>query len=82
MGSIIEAPGEPVSVFVRIDGTAPIERVDVIRSGGIVASSPGDGRYELTLITDLEDLKAGEYVYARVVQEGGGAAWSSPVFVD
>ena len=82
MGSIIEAPGEHVPVFVRIDGTAPIERVDVIRSGGIVASSPGDGRYELTLTTDLEDLKPGEYVYVRVVQEGGGAAWSSPVFVE
>jgi hypothetical protein len=54
----------------------------VIRSGGIVASSPGDGRHELTLTTDLEDLKAGEYVYARVVQEDGGAAWSSPVFVE
>jgi len=82
MGSIIEVPGEPLSLFVRIDGTAPIERVDVIRSGGVVASSPGDGRYELALTTDLEDLEAGEYVYARVVQEDGGAAWSSPVFVE
>ena len=26
-------------------------------------------------------LRAGEYIYVRVTQVDGGAAWSSPVFV-
>jgi hypothetical protein len=31
---------------------------------------------------ELRDLRAGEYVYVRVVQADGGAAWSSPFFVE
>ena len=30
---------------------------------------------------DLEGLRSGGWVYVRVVQEDGHAAWSSPVFL-
>ena len=30
----------------------------------------------------VRDLEPGEYLYVRAVQEDGGAAWSSPFFVD
>jgi len=65
-----------------IAGTAPIERVDVIRSGSVVASLAGAGRREWSERLQLNGLVSGEYVYIRVVQEDGGVAWSSPAFVD
>jgi hypothetical protein len=58
-----------------------VERVDVIRSGAVVNVVPGSGRRELSETLPLPPLRAGEYVYVRVVQEDGGAAWSSPVYV-
>ena len=36
--------------------------------------------YEATF--ELQDLSAGDYVYVRVIQQDGGAAWSSPFFVN
>ena len=65
-----------------VAGTAPIERVDVIRSGSVVTSLPGAGRREWGEGLTLDGLVSGEYVYIRVVQEDGGVAWSSPVFID
>ena len=37
---------------------------------------------ELRLEEPIEGLEGGEYLYVRVVQADGGAAWSSPFFVD
>ena len=65
-----------------VAGTAPIERVDVIRSGSVVTSLPGAGRREWGEGLTLDGLVSGEYVYIRVVQEDGGVAWSSPVFIE
>ena len=39
-----------------------------------------EGRLEVTLQTDVEALADGEYLYVRVTQQDGGAAWSSPFF--
>jgi len=30
----------------------------------------------------IAGLRPGEYLYVRAVQQDGGAAWSSPFFVD
>jgi hypothetical protein len=83
MGETIHATdaGEQPELLARIVGTAPIDRVDVIRSGAIVESLSCDGANECTLVHPLA-LEPGSYVYVRVVQEDGGLAWSSPVFVD
>jgi hypothetical protein len=58
-----------------------VERVDVIRSGALVRAVPGSGRREISETLSLPPLRDREYVYIRVVQEDGGAAWSSPVYV-
>jgi hypothetical protein len=63
-----------------VAATAPVERVDVVRSGQVV-SVPGAGRRELSETLELDPLRPGEYVYVRVVQVDGGAAWSSPFYV-
>ena len=63
----------------RVAATAPIDHIDFIRSG-LTASVPGDGRLDLEAERHVPPLAAGEYVYLRVVQQDGGAAWSSPFY--
>ena len=64
----------------EVAGTAPIERVDVIRSGRVIESLRAEGRREWSETLPFTPLASGEYVYLRVVQVDGGAAWSSPFF--
>jgi hypothetical protein len=84
MGASIAAAelGEAATLFVEVHGTAPIESIEVVRSGTLYAGLAGEGALDLTVSAELEALAAGEYVYVRVVQEDGGAAWSSPIFVE
>lgn len=57
-----------------------LARVDVVRSGAVVTSLPLSLRTH-HLSRGVDDLEAGEFLYVRVVQEDGAAAWSSPFFV-
>ncbi len=83
MGSSISiGPDNTASIVIVAHGTAAIDRIDLIRSGEIIASHPGDGSREAALSSVLTDIESGEYVYTRVVQSDEGAAWSSPVFFD
>ena len=73
-------------------GTAPLTRLEVIRSGEVVQrldadalGQAGGGQPHWTGELRLDGLKAGEYVYLRLTQQGEGApgmAWSSPWFID
>ncbi len=67
---------------MSVVATAPLARVDLIRSGELVDSLDIDGRLEATLQRRLTELRPGEYVYVRAIQEDGGAAWSSPFFIE
>ena len=60
---------------------APLERVELVRSGEIVDGLLVDDLLVVTLQRQVDDLSPGEYVYVRVVQKDGGAAWSSPIYV-
>jgi hypothetical protein len=85
MGASIPKPdagGYSGELFVRVVATAPLERLDLIRSGELVDSMPLEGRLEITLRREIEDLVSGEYLYVRAVQEDSGAAWSSPIYVE
>jgi hypothetical protein len=85
MGALIPKPktgsftGE---LFVHVVAEAPLERVDLIRSGEVVNSMPVDGLLEITLSQEIKDLVSGEYLYVRAVQEDSGAAWSSPIYIE
>ena len=83
MGALIpkpEAGSYTGELFVQVIAEAPLERVDLIRSGKLVDSIPIDGLLEITLGREIEDLVSGEYLYVRAVQEDTGAAWSSPIY--
>jgi hypothetical protein len=85
MGALIpkpEAGSYNGELFVRVIAEAPLERVDLIRSGKLVDSIPIDGLLEITLSQKIKDLVSGEYLYVRAVQEDTGAAWSSPIYVE
>jgi len=82
MGTLIpfdaDSP-DTTTLVIDVEADAPIERVDLIRSGH-VATIPGEGRLDLHAQREIPALQPGEYHYVRVVQVDGGAAWSSPIF--
>jgi len=89
MGSILEAAAIPTdpstqALEVRTAGTAVIDHIDVVRgragAPAAVEPSPGDGEREWSGRRDIPRLAAGDYVYVRIVQVDGGAAWSSPIY--
>jgi len=85
MGGVLgAAPGEARSetLFVRAVGVAPLASVELVRSGRVVDGLALEGQLEVAVQREIEDLQPGEYVYARVVQQDGGAAWSSPIFIE
>jgi Protein of unknown function (DUF3604) len=83
MGTIVAAGNRSVRALeVLVVGTAALERVDLVRGGKVARTFAGTGSTEMRLAEPVSGLTAGEYVYLRAVQEDGGAAWSSPFFVD
>jgi hypothetical protein len=81
MGAVIAPPRSPLIAKVRAVGTAPIERIELVRSGETVDSAIYADTVAYKEWT-LADLVAGEFVYVRVLQSDGGIAWSSPIFVE
>jgi hypothetical protein len=85
MGMAVPVPaGESIDdeLFVHVIAPSPLEHVELIRSGEIVDRFPAEGLLEVILQRSVEELRAGEYLYVRVVQQDGGAAWSSPIFLE
>lgn len=82
MGAVVAGAGSACVLEVLVVGTAPLERVDLVRGGKVVRIFAGTGSDEIHLSEPIIALAAGEYLYVRAVQEDGGAAWSSPFFVD
>ncbi|MCP3983717.1 MAG: CehA/McbA family metallohydrolase [bacterium] len=79
MGSVHEARSEH-RLEVEVAGTGPIEAVDLIQGGEVVASLAGEGELVLAVETQLREPPPGTHAYVRVRQQDGGAAWSSPFF--
>jgi hypothetical protein len=79
--SIGESEAEADVVFVQVVAARPLERVELIRSGALVDGVLTEGRLEVSLHREVSDLRPGEYLYVRAVQEDGGAAWSSPIWI-
>jgi hypothetical protein len=83
MGAALEAGApRPRVLEVRVVGADVLERIDLVRSGQVVRTFAGTGSRELGITEPIEGLRGGEYLYVRAVQADGGAAWSSPFFVD
>jgi hypothetical protein len=83
MGSAV-AGSAGTSRVLEVTAVAPeiLDHIDLVRSETVVRTFAGAGSRELSLSEPIDDLEPGEYLYVRVVQVDGGAAWSSPFFVD
>jgi len=82
MGSFAEFRADEAGesrLQVEVLAPEPIVAVDLIRSG-VSVRIPVDGETQWTLDRRIPVLRPGEYHYVRVVTEGEGAAWSSPIF--
>jgi hypothetical protein len=74
--------GRKVELTVQVVAPAPLARVELIHGREVVQSTDVEGRREILVRWGVPELRAGEFVYVRAVQEDGGAAWSSPWFVE
>ncbi len=83
MGSVIRPPDPPRDALLRmrIVAESPLERVDLIARGSVVAL-PLHGELEWSVERSIPGLRPGDYHYVRVIQRDGGTAWSSPVFAE
>ena len=80
MGDAFTAAVAP-KFTIRVVGTNAIKQVDLIKNRTFIYTTrPGTRRVALEF-TD-RDFGAGEsWYYARVLQEDGQLAWSSPVWI-
>ncbi len=80
MGSVVPPGAHPLEV--RVAAPVEIERVDLVTGAGVQSSLAVEGERDLHLQGETPELAPGEALYVRVVQRDGGAAWSSPFFVE
>jgi len=77
-GTEMRVEGE-VEMSVLAAGTGNISRVEIVKNGVVFHQSEPERE---TAKLSIEDRPDGEsYYYAKVVQEDGNIAWSSPVWV-
>jgi hypothetical protein len=85
MGSTLEVSSlsqEGVSLEGSVASPSAVAVIEIVHNGEIRSSIRGNGSAELDFRYQVTGLSSGDYVYVRVVQEDGGAAWSSPFFFD
>ena len=84
MGAVLAAAevGGRAELEARVAAPAPLVAIDLVRPGGAVESLDCGGRLECALRRGIDGLEPGGYLYLRVRQADGGAAWSSPFFFD
>lgn len=76
-------PGDaPRELRLAVSAPGPLAKIELVRSGQVGAGFAAEGRRDLELGLSVSELKPSEYLYLRVVQEDGGAAWTSPWFVE
>lgn len=87
-GSVGPIAGVPqTTLVVRAVAPGEIARVEVVSRQGAAGAGAlagealcSEGERECSLTVPLPGFRAGGYLYLRVVQQDGGAAWTSPFF--
>ncbi len=84
MGEEIRVPSPTVirRLRVRVQGTADVDRVEIVKNCVDVFRYAGRGRTAEFEYTDRERIRNTDFYYVRVIQKDGEMAWSSPVWVD
>jgi hypothetical protein len=80
MGESFTATAAP-RLTVHVIGTNPIKQLDIIKDRKFVYTSrPGTRQLNVTF-TDTQKTPGETWYYARVLQEDGQLAWSSPIWI-
>ncbi|MDE2924303.1 MAG: DUF3604 domain-containing protein [Acidobacteriota bacterium] len=87
-GTVGPIAGVPqTTLVVRAIAPGEIARIEVVSRQGAAGAGAltgealcAEGQRECSLTVPLPGFQAGGYLYLRVVQEDGGAAWTSPFF--
>jgi len=84
MGSAIAVDeiGQRAVLTVRAVAPGSLEGIDLVRFGGPIETVDCGGRFDCELSRRIAGMEPGGYLYLRVRQIDGGAAWSSPFFFD
>lgn len=69
----------PLNVYVR--GTGPLKQVSIVKNSQVVYVAPGASEEIRFSFTDTDGKPGTAYYYARVEQNDGQIAWSSPLWV-
>ncbi|MCI0461816.1 MAG: CehA/McbA family metallohydrolase, partial [Gemmataceae bacterium] len=81
MGEETRLVGERPTLAIRAVGMVPIDEMEVIRSGEVIATlRPGQRQVE-TSYTDPQPLAGKSYYYVRLRQRDANLAWGSPIWV-
>jgi len=78
---LADLPPSP-NLDLLVIACAPLDRLELVQKGQAVLRQELEGELELRGRLPLEGLQKGDHVYVRVVQRDGGAAWSSPIFIE
>lgn len=82
MGSEISVRyGDPRVIEAAVTGTAPLERLELVRNGQVVVRHQCDDMSSHFRAEDV-DAEGPAFYYLRAYQSDGEMAWSSPVWVD
>lgn len=81
MGEEIRS-ADPPRITVTAEGTAPIDRILVLRNSEVIYAHPGEGSSVRFEYVDNSPGWKGSFYYVRVEQKDGEQAISSPVWVD
>jgi hypothetical protein len=80
MGDEFEV-SKPVTLQVKLIGTAPLKSVDIVKDNAYVYSiAPGKQEVEFTW-TDMNSKPGTSYYYVRGQQEDGELVWVSPMWI-
>ncbi|MGH7248394.1 MAG: hypothetical protein ACREH9_09845, partial [Pseudomonadota bacterium] len=81
MGDIFSSHEIPV-LKVKVEGTGPIARIEVIKNNTFVDTVRPQGSAASFEFRDNAIQPGESYYYVRVEQARGQLAWSSPIWVD
>jgi|SRR5205809_6394260 len=80
MGDDISIRNQP-ELVIKITGTAPIRKVDIIRNQQYIYSREGTGERIEFVYRDTSLTRGEHYYYVRIIQQDGNVAWASPIWV-
>jgi len=80
MGASVRA-GASHRLLVKVVGTEGIDAVELLTPDGTLSRMPGRGR-RFVFQWEVPASDPGSWLYVRVRQRDGGAAWSSPFFFE